>query len=1348
MTDRNVRQISPPVEGNEEQLPQPFSAFAGHTNIVLLGDPGAGKTYLFQESARAEGGRYLKARAFLNIPTFPPNSILYIDGLDERRAGRGDQGTIDAIVQKLFAISPAKVRLSCRMVDWLGETDRAAFEPYFDVGGGAVVLRLEHLSLLEQQAILATQGMNRADADAFITEAQARGLQEYLDNPQNLIMLLEAVRSGSWPETRKELFELSTRLLLSEPNREHANTRGFGAEELRGTVGAISSARLISDVAGISLTAQDASDDVPTYRSLAFIDLQKAEVAFARRAFEGGPLPESVDYGHRTTAEFLGAAWLADTIRAGLPLGRVLALIGVDGRPTPELRGLHAWLPVFLPEYADRLIEADPYGVLTYGDAASLTPSGRRYLLGALGRLSERDPWFRSGRWQAPAIGALARPDMVEAFREVLRSETATFGLRSVVVDALARGTPLPALKDDLAAVLMRHTSPFAERLDAMLALLRLDPEGKEAVIEICRRRLGDSDNDLRLRSEIIAELYSDGFGPEDVAHLLGAILASEHQVPTGALWSISQRISESDIPAVLSGFEPIERQLRSEMERQNVWEVASTFERFLFRALRGSALCLEAASIWKWLTVRHSFRNSYGGGASNTEGLREILQANPVLLRALADHFLDTVVADANRWGTYFEFREITAHAIRPEQLLDWVTAYLPRIEHGGDKEQFLYEIALGLISVETDRGRQLFAELYAMGDTRDELREVRDRSMSTAIPAALLRRNARRTERDFEAQSSERHRRFEADADVIRTGMHLGWLADAARIYFGLLRLPNDDGASTPLERLTRFVGESNVTTAMEGFVATLSRPDVPDLQSVASLAADRQTYNWWYALVAGLEQRWCRTPHFDGLSDDLLRSVLAIAQAYLVFARDENGSELPPPAWRSAIYAERPELARDAYMALAQAALRKRGQHIEGLYELLGNDALAMFRRETTLSLLGEFPNAAPPILRQLLTAGLAIPGAHLEMLTAARDVLSAPHDEIGEDQRELWLVAAYFLAPREFEARVITNAQMHPAFVFALRDFSGYERHGDGESPIALPVSQLEFLAQLTGSLYPEAPFPNGVSGGDQNPWDASEFMRYLVNVISASTSETATDALVRLESDDKLSSYRSHIRHALANQRVRRREVEYDRPDWTGTLHVLTNGRPVNVSDLHALLIAHLEDIKANIADGNTDAYKQFWNEDQYGRVTSPKPEESCRDVLLGFLKTVLLPLGVTVEPEGHMARDRRADISVAMPGRKTLFELKRDYHPDVWTALEGQLDRFYTIDPEAKGFGVYGIFWFGAGRPAPIPAPPRGVPRPKSPEEMEQMLRELLPDEKQSRLAVVVIDVSGSTSRG
>ena len=144
---RIVRQINVAPSKRDDANARAFSDFSSEPDLVLLGDPGAGKTFTFKQSAIAEGARYLKARAFLNTPAQLFSArVLFIDGLDEKRAGRGDQDMVDAMVQKLFAVSPARVRISCRAADWLSESDLAALRPYFEQGGEARVLLLQNLS--------------------------------------------------------------------------------------------------------------------------------------------------------------------------------------------------------------------------------------------------------------------------------------------------------------------------------------------------------------------------------------------------------------------------------------------------------------------------------------------------------------------------------------------------------------------------------------------------------------------------------------------------------------------------------------------------------------------------------------------------------------------------------------------------------------------------------------------------------------------------------------------------------------------------------------------------------------------------------------------------------------------------------------------------------------------------------------------------------------------------------------------------------------------------------------------------------------------------------------------------
>ena len=167
---------------------------------------------------------------------------------------------------------------------------------------------------------------------------------------------------------------------------------------------------------------------------------------------------------------------------------------------------------------------------------------------------------------------------------------------------------------------------------------------------------------------------------------------------------------------------------------------------------------------------------------------------------------------------------------------------------------------------------------------------------------------------------------------------------------------------------------------------------------------------------------------------------------------------------------------------------------------------------------------------------------------------------------------------------------------------------------------------------------------------------------------------------------------------FANTMLKRVDANYKQLTWREVQEALKDGAPANIADLQTLIMMHIKDLSISIRGANTDPYKQFWNVNSYGGLESPKPEEVCRDALVEMLRPCLLSIGLRVEPEGHMASDKRADICIFANKMKLVIELKRDYHSEVWTAVERQLDRFYTRDPEANGFGIYGVFWFGEKR--------------------------------------------------
>jgi hypothetical protein len=406
------------------------------------------------------------------------------------------------------------------------------------------------------------------------------------------------------------------------------------------------------------------------------------------------------------------------------------------------------------------------------------------------------------------------------------------------------------------------------------------------------------------------------------------------------------------------------------------------------------------------------------------------------------------------------------------------------------------------------------------------------------------------RRAVRDAErADDPGRLRReFARDSAAIASGAHLNGLIWAARVYLGIF--DDVDRAAASEARFVPILGDALATMALDGLVAALGRTDAPSLQDVIDLAVQRQYKNSWHVYVSGLSDRFRRTSSLEGVPDELLRAMLAFD---LTSPIDDNGTWMQH-RWKQALLRERPELVRQAYEAVARAKLAGGEQHPDGMRELLTHEALAAFREDAVLGLLRDFQNADMFPLHELLMAALGMPSAHTALLGLADRVLSDAMP-IGRMQRDLWLVIAWLLSPDRHGMALQGAAQSRPQIVFDLRDFTGYS-HNEAAPGATPSLEQIEFLVRLAGSLYPPAEYPSGVFGGDRNAWDAADYVRGLVTQLSANTTQAATDVLSRLEFDATLAAYRPEIQHALANQRARRREAEYDRPDWPRTVRAL------------------------------------------------------------------------------------------------------------------------------------------------------------------------------------------------
>jgi len=108
-----------------------------------------------------------------------------------------------------------------------------------------------------------------------------------------------------------------------------------------------------------------------------------------------------------------------------------------------------------------------------------------------------------------------------------------------------------------------------------------------------------------------------------------------------------------------------------------------------------------------------------------------------------------------------------------------------------------------------------------------------------------------------------------------------------------------------------------------------------------------------------------------------------------------------------------------------------------------------------------------------------------------------------------------------------------------------------------------------------------------------------------------------------------------------------------------------------------------------------------------------------------------------------MVKDKECDLVVLQGIDRLLpIEVKHHFNAELWTAWRTQLDRLYTRDVKAGGFGIYLVLWSGEAKDRMLPKIPNGLKRPASAIELSSVLESLIPKGDRHRLRVVVVDIS------
>ena len=1351
-----IRRTCTIVDGDEsrnefERSSSSLEDYRDTPAYVLLGAPGAGKTKAFEkELAEHSNGHYVTARDFITFRDKPEwhGATLFIDGLDETRASTGDGRTpLDAVRRKLDALGKPRFRLSCREAHWFGANDSSHLKTV-SPDNEIMVLHLDPLSEDDIREIL-HRSPEIDDAQTFMAAANERGIGGLLANPMNLKLLTKVVAGGVWPESRMRTFELACRELVREHNTEHqlAAANGHDVSHLMDVAGQLCAHQLLTGRIGYALLPGSADDHE-------FLDLEQfpgderllLRQVLDTKLFATPPADSAQGRAvpiHRHIAEFMAARHLASLIDDGLPIGRILALItGHDGGVVSEMRGLFAWLAAHSKMGRAELIARDPLGTILHGDVVEFTTDEKCRLLDAVEKKAAKYPWIAGTLPQDARLGDLVTPDMAEPFRRLLSASARDHARQPLALILLAMLRQGPAISE-LADILMEiirdagcHPSIRRETLDIYMVWSRDDePSGPTLGIllsEVAAGAVADADDDLL--GTLLSEMYPAKLSISQILPYLRTPKAISYIGRFSAFWTktVLRESSHSQLAELLDSITNDFDRLRPALVGA---PGAVSFLRRLPMLLLNRILDIPHAELssnrlFNWLGVVSDpalQRTHY-----ETETIRLRLRRDARLLEGI----IGRAVEHCSGSSTFVR----CMHGLERRFLqVSWPPHWcLEQAVSAADcdvAEYFVHRVADYVHGNPHDAALSRHSVESRLKRDKNLLRAFSDRLAVLAEDEAQKSRLRSQHYNDRARLRREWHNSLLPHLPSLRENHgQRELLHRLAQAYFGDFA---DVEGDSPVDRLRDLVGddEQAVQAAFDGLRQSLCRSDLPSEDEILALSAENRFFFLSLPFMAGLEEAIRSVPNDGaGVTEKQMRLGLTI------YFADPNISLMHyGHGWLSSVLRARPDVVADVLVRCARPLMRGGKNLGIQFFDLARSPSHAVVARLASIPLLQAFPTRCTK--SQLGGLGFLLQAALLHndvsrFLELAQRKLA--RRSMNTSQRGYWLVASLLASPDTYLKTLETYVVGSEHRVRHVAEFLSERRFPTSLLELLDPPA-LQLLVRVLGtSCRPRVPPLGKEMPRIDHEMQVSDRVGDLINRLASSPSPIAGEAIQVLSSDDALRPWRTHLVHAEYRQNAFQRETHFWHSDIRQVFEVLANERPANAADLAALTMAYLREIARKTRDGNTSDWRQYWNVDSHNRPLDPKPEDACRDVLLSDLQARLTGLHVDAQPEGRYADGKRSDIRISCGELNVPVEIKRNSHRDIWSAVRTQLIAKYARDAGAAGYGIYLVFWFGAGK---VPPPESGTV-PKHPSELEKRLQATLSTEEARLISICVVDVS------
>jgi hypothetical protein len=1339
---------------SEDQKYTEVELLTASNYIVILAEPGAGKTELLNSMAQKLGVREIHATVFRYAEVEQKNIPVVIDAFDE--LAKVDDAGIHNLLAKVSKTNPTYVIISSRSSEWNNSATKI-FEQF--VGHLPKVVRLCEFEKSEQRDIFFNH-TNRKDFLSFQVEVSRFSLEPLLPNPQFLKLFADAyIESNGHFTDKKSIFTLALKNLAREVNVNTKSGIALSSNKKIELSSEIFAKLLLSGADGITISEASESRSYPLIGSLLSDNNVDVSKILATRLFRPSNNADQHQHVHKIVAEYCAAGYLIKRIvtpEDPLTLTQCLSIIAPKSLARDELRGLLGWMATLgSKQIEEAVIELDSYAVLANGDPSQLEPSSKRLLLSQLKEVEAIDPNFRRGDLSRRfSVAGFFTKEVMEDIKPIIL-DGSDGDLRNLLLELLVGLKESKCLVAELRQLILSPVESKNTRMLAKECLLGL--ECYDPHLDINDLITEASSSSLNIVAKIIESTGTDTCTSGELEEFFKSCVNlypshGDYVANTvGERYFIKRLISCLALEVIMWLLDSLSKNLtcicgKHAFECDCRTGISKIIGFLLDRYFELAKPPFDPLRIWQWVENL----NFHGQGRTQDMTPVKLLRENGDLRQGIITH--------------------VFGKLINQDQILQ-----IKRHKFGGfhshaglclnlDDHKFIVDLAFENDNTELWVSFMAYHQFYRDSDKRvqDRLRyhmreqaskkpefmrrwaylnrqhkiQIKEEDRSWHIKHRRLMKRHDKSNRQIHAENIEH---IQGNRELVEGGQHWGFLVNFAT---SVLHNP---------EKIEQGFGDEKLVRAALRNCLDFIEPLIPNLQKLAELHCASKYLVVENILLAACFEIMRFSGNLDGIKPSLLIALrTSLNIGYDAVERDEL----------DAIKVEIDRLIfldTDSIEKFLRQYIEPQLEQVACIYpkvDLLKYDeTFSPLRKTLSIEWLRRFDKLVPYATNTLFDIA-AQNGDRKELNNIILDrcfqILSEESDLINEEEleqkRKFWFGRAFYFLSLEKAKPYWTYLKSDKNTIIMLNDCSGRMNRSHYEYWPQLTPHKVEAILDAFFDKWPKVHLPNHYGSGSPIGETAYRFLTDIIWLINNDRSDEAIPVLSRLLLKPHFTDIHRDLKIIRAEQLRKNTLKNFEPPTPLEIVELLDNNAVVTVEGLRQLVIQELLNYQKDIDGGEFNVADRFYTKDKnlndvhFNEVHFN--EVRSVEIIAERLNSSLLPQSITITCEHQTKNKNRIDITAAkmINGKRRLLviEAKGQWNPDLYSAASTQLYERYSTHPDAEDQGIYLIIWFGidvnvAGRRK------HGI---TSAIELKGAIEERLPLELKGAIDVFVLDVS------